>query len=85
MTTGKDKDGKGQGPKYHLDIEGVGMREWPRDTITTEELINLAGWEPGQEVLQVDSDNNEKTLAANETINLKPGMGFSKKFRWRRG
>jgi hypothetical protein len=74
-----------RGPKYHLDIEGVGSKEWDRDTITTEELIALAGWEAGQQVVMVDQENVETTLAPLETINLKPGMGFGKKFRWKRG
>lgn len=79
------KDEKGQGPKYFLDIEGVGEKPWNKNTITTEELIELAGWEAGQEVIEVDEDNNERTLAPEEIIELKPGRGFAKKFRWKRG
>lgn len=79
------KTDKGKGPKYHLDIEGVGLKDWDQDTITTEQLIELAGWDPGQEVVQVDNDNNERTLAPNEEVDLKPGLGFGKKFRWKRG
>lgn len=33
----------------------------------------------------VDEDNVETTLVPNQTIDLKPGMGFGKKFRWKRG
>jgi hypothetical protein len=76
---------KVRGPKYHLDIEGVGLKDWDKDTITTEELIDLAGWEAGQQVVMVDDDNVETTLAPGEVIDLKPGMGFGKKFRWKRG
>ena len=76
----------GHGPKYHLDIEGVGLKDWDRDTITTEQLIELAGWDAGQQVVMVDEETNvEITLTANQTIDLKPGMGFAKKFRWKRG
>jgi hypothetical protein len=74
-----------RGPTYHLNIEGVGVVEWHERTITTEQLINLAGWEPGQQVLLVDADNNERTLAPGEVIELQPGQGFAKKFRWKRG
>lgn len=79
------KKQEGGGPKYHLDFEGVGLKEWNEDTITTEQLIELAGWQAGQEIIQIDSDNNERTLAPGEIIELKPGMGFAKKFRWKRG
>ena len=79
-------DNHTHGPKYHLDIEGVGLRDWDHDTITTEQLIELAGWEAGQEVVMVDEGTNaETTLVPNQTIDLKPGMGFAKKFRWKRG
>ena len=83
VTSGKGE--KGQGPKYFLDIEGVGEKPWDKNSITTEELIGLAGWEVGQEVIEVDEDNNERTLAPEEIIELKPGHGFAKKFRWKRG
>lgn len=73
------------GPKYHLDFEDVGLKEWYQNTIATEQLIELAGWQSGQEIIQVDGDNEERTLAPGETIELKPGMGFAKKFRWKRG
>lgn len=34
-----------QGPKFFLDIEGV-LKEWDKDTVTTEEIIALGGWDP---------------------------------------
>jgi hypothetical protein len=74
-----------KGPTYHLNIEGVGIKEWHENTITTEQLVELAGWEAGQQVLMVDENNDERTLAPGETIQLKPGQGFAKKFRWKRG
>jgi hypothetical protein len=83
--TAQNKAEKAKGPKYHLDIEGIGLKDWNEDTITTEQLIALAGWDAGQQVVMVDDDNNETTLTANQTIDLKPGMGFGKKFRWKRG
>lgn len=83
--TAPQAQAKGHGPKYHLDIEGVGLKDWDQDTITTEQLITLAGWDVGQQVIMVDEDNVETTLVPNQTIDLKPGMGFGKKFRWKRG
>ena len=36
-------------------------------------------------VTEVDKDNNERTLKPGESVELKPGLGFSKKVRFRRG
>ena len=73
-----------QGPKYTLDIEG-NLKPWDKDTITTEEIIELGGWDPSQGAIMIDKDNNEITLKPGQVIELKPGMGFSKKVRFKRG
>ena len=73
-----------QGPKYLLDIEGE-QTPWDKDTITTEEVIALGGWDKTQGAILVDQDNNERTLQPGEVIEIKPGMGFSKKVRFKRG
>ena len=53
---------KNQGPKYHLDIEGE-LVPWDEDTITTEQIIELGGWEPSQGAIVIDKkDNTERTL-----------------------
>jgi len=80
MTTEK----KGHGPKFFLDIEGV-EKEWDRDTITTEEIIALGGWDPSQGAILIDKDNVERTLQPGEVVEIKPGQGFSKKVRFKRG
>jgi hypothetical protein len=72
------------GPKYHLDIEGT-LHDWDRDTVTTEEIANLGGWDLGVGVIEIDKDNNERTLAPDEVVELKPGQGFSKKIKFKRG
>lgn len=77
-------EARGQGPKYFLDIEGT-IHDWEKDTITTEEVIGLGGWDPSQGAIVIDKDNNERTLKPGEVIELKPGQGFSKKVRWKRG
>jgi hypothetical protein len=87
MTTAvsEHKDtGEGQGPKFFLDIEGT-IHPWDKDTITTEEVIALGGWDPAQGAIVTDKDNNEHTLQPGEVIELQPGMGFAKKVRFRRG
>ena len=72
------------GPKYEVNIEDT-VHPWDRDTITTEEIANLGGWPVSQGVIEIDKDNNERTLQPGEVVQLKPGQGFSKKIRWKRG
>lgn len=71
-------------PKYFLNIEGEEIL-WDQDTITTEQIAALGGWDPAQGVIEVDRDNNERTLAPGEIVEVKPGHGFGKKHRWKRG
>ena len=73
-----------KGPKFFLDIEGT-LKPWDEDTITTEEIIALGGWDPSLGAILIDKDNNERTLKPGEVIELKPGMGFSKKVHFKRG
>ena len=73
-----------KGPKYILVIEGKEY-SWDADTITTEQIAQLGGWDISQGVIEVDKDNNERTLAPGEVIELKPGVGFGKKHKWKRG
>lgn len=79
-----NKGQEGKGPKYYVDIEGV-LIPWDKETITTEEIISLGGWEPNQAVVLIDKDNQEHNLVPGQVIELKPGMGFSKKIRFKRG
>ena len=72
------------GPKFTLNIEGRDV-PWDSDTITTEQIAELGGWDVSQGVIEVDKDNNERTLAPGEVIQIKPGLGFGKKHRWKRG
>jgi hypothetical protein len=71
--------------KYHLDIEG-NLYPWDKDTITTEEVMSVGGWDVTQGALLVDlQEGTERTLNPGEVVELKPGMGFSKKVRFKRG
>lgn len=74
----------GHGPKYVLNIEGNDV-PWDQDTITTEQIAQLGGWDSSQGVIEIDKDNNERTLTAGEVIEIKPGQGFGKKHKWKRG
>ena len=58
---------------------------WPRSTITTEEIAEIGGWDVSQGVIEVDEDQNERTLAPGEVIELKPGLAFGKRLCWKRG
>jgi hypothetical protein len=80
-----EKDNRGQGPKFYLDIEGK-IVPWDQETITTEKVIELGGWDPSQGAIEINlKDNTERTLKPGEVITLRPGMGFSKKVRFKRG
>jgi len=83
-TDGDRQVREGQGPKFVLDIEGK-LVNWDEDTITTEQIIELGGWDPSQGTIVIDQHNVERTLAPQEVVQLKPGMGFSKKVRFKRG
>lgn len=79
------EDNSGQGPKFYLDIEG-NLVPWDQETITTEKVIELGGWDPSVGAIEIDlKDNTERTLQPCEVIQLKPGLGFSKKVRYKRG
>ena len=81
---GMNNEKRDQEPKFTLDIEGA-LKPWNQDTITTEQIAALGGWDVSLGVLLIDKDNNERTLQPGEVVKLEPGMGFSKKVRFRRG
>ena len=71
--------------KYEINIEGM-LYPWHDDDITTSQIRQLAGWPPEQQVLEVNlEDNTERTLNDTEVIEVKPGLGFGKKIRFKRG
>lgn len=77
--------GNGHGPKYFIDIEGT-LYPWDEDTITTEQIIVLGGLNPADGVIEVDvKEGTETTLQPGQVITIKPGQGFSKKIKFKRG
>jgi hypothetical protein len=76
----KEKIGK----KFFVEIEGVEY-EWSKETITVPEIRELGSLPQDLPVIEVDADNNERTLAEDEVITLKPGHRFGKKVRYKRG
>ena len=50
------------------------------------QIRELAGWGDDQPIVVVDlKTNDERDLRDDEVIDLKPGHGFSKKFKFKRG
>ena len=59
---------------------------WPRQTITTEQLAELGGWESSLGVQQIDlATGQARTLKPGEVVDLKDAKTFAKKIGWRRG
>ena len=82
--TGLRAGKKVEEPKFTLDIEGA-LKPWDQNTITTEQIAALGGWDVSLGVLLIDKDNNERSLQPGEVVKLEPDLGFSKKVRFRRG
>jgi Multiubiquitin len=73
------------GPRFEVNIEGV-LHPWDTPTITVPELRALGGLPADQPVLEVNlQDNTERTLDEDTVVELKPGLGFAKKVRFKRG
>ena len=71
--------------KYEVDIEGV-YKPWDKETISTEEIAALGGWDVKEGVVLIDLENGtERNLEPGEEIKLRPGIGFAKKIRFKRG
>ena len=71
-------------PKYYVCIEGTEY-PWADKTISMSDVADLGGWDTSIGVIEIDRDNNERTVSAGEVVELKPGHGFSKKVCWKRG
>jgi len=69
---------------FYLCIEGD-LIPWTEKTITTEQIAELGGWDLSEGVIEVDPDQNERTLSPGEVIVLKPGMAYGKRLKWKRG
>ena len=71
--------------KFEIDIEGA-LKPWDKDTITTEEIAALGGWDPSVGVLRVNlEDGTEETLQPGEVVKITPGIAFGKRVLFKRG
>ena len=72
-------------PKFDIDIEGA-TKPWDKDTITTEEIAALGGWDASLGVIQVNlEEGTERQLEPGEVVKLTPGLAFSKRILFKRG
>ena len=72
-------------PKYYINIEGQ-VYPWDKETITVPEIRSLGNLPENLPVICIDLKTNEqRELAEDEIIELKPGLGFSKKVTYKRG
>ncbi|MCG8594178.1 MAG: multiubiquitin domain-containing protein [Kiloniellales bacterium] len=69
---------------FKICIEGEDL-PWDSKTITTEQIAGLGGWDPSLGVIEVDEDQNERTLEPGEVIKLRPGVTYGKKLCFKRG
>lgn len=85
ITGQTDERGHGRGPTFRVNTEGV-EHLWSEPTILPAQIRQLAGWSDEQPIVAVDlQTNTETTLPENEPITLKPGVGFGRKIRFKRG
>jgi hypothetical protein len=71
--------------RFFVDIEGT-EHPWAAETITVPQIRQLGGFDAGQQVVEVNlQDNTERTLGEAEAVTLKPGHGFGKKVKFKRG
>lgn len=81
----EDHSNNHHGPEFWVNIEGQ-IHNWDHDTITVQEIRDLGKFPAGIEVIIVNlDDNTQRNLTEDEVIELKPGLGFSKKVRYQRG
>jgi len=71
-------------PSFYVDIEGKEY-PWHAETITVAQIRELGGLPPDQPVIEVDRENQERTLGNDEVVHLKPGHRYGKKVRYKRG
>jgi len=85
MSTAANPEQPSPGPKYFVNIEGT-EHPWDRGTITPADIRTLGGLPANEPVIEIDlEDNSERQLAEGEPVELKPGRGFARKIRFKRG
>ncbi len=73
-----------KGKKYFVTIEGKEY-PWERESITTTEIRTLGNLPTDMPVVEEFPDGTERTLAENEIVELKPGHGYGRAPKFKRG
>jgi hypothetical protein len=80
-----DHPDKPRGPKYTINVENKNYF-WDSDTITVPQIRELGDIPADQPIQEINLETQEeRTLAEDEIVQLKPGQGFSKKVKFQRG
>lgn len=69
---------------FQVWIEGKSF-PWQSATITREEIAQIGGLNLSQGIIEVDEEQNERTLDPGEVVELRPGLTFGKKLHFKRG
>ena len=80
LTSAEEKAGQ----KFFVNIEGK-EHPWDRDTITVPEIRALGNLPTDLPVIIESPDGTERTLAEDETVQLKPGHRFGRAPKFKRG
>ena len=75
---------KARPKRYFVKVEGE-VHRWCSSTITTEQIIELGGWDPAAGAIMIDEDGKEATLEPGQVIELRPGRQFGKRICFKRG
>ena len=70
---------KGEGNARNTISISKGKNILDEDTITVPQIRELGNLPANLPVIEIDPDNNERTLAENEVITLKPGHRYGKR------
>lgn len=70
--------------KYCANIEGVEY-PWPKETISVRELRQLGNLPSELAIVEEFPNGKEKTLAANDIVQLKPGHRYGRAPKFKRG
>ena len=70
---------------FRINLEGHDHK-WLTPTIYADQIRFLAGWDDNQQIIEVDlATNEEHTLADRTPIEVRPGAGFARKIKFKRG
>jgi hypothetical protein len=72
------------GKKFFVNVEGKEF-PWEGDSITVNDIRRLGEIPADQSIVEELADGTERTLAADETVDLKPGHRFGRAPRYKRG